>query len=792
MPAMEKVTPVVEGTLRFIREVNADIAQLNDLIEAYNRLPDRDLQLPQLQKIYHLSKEIDDKYPDSRMSESPSYRKAMHVNLFNSLIKECANLGISMRVLSGSPEVIREPMRVSDTSSVPATYNLADFLALAPTESIAPLVPSFAELFAKMDPKKVDSLLKTLSLRTSFSPEMYRTILGTLYGDEISEAAEAFRIFLQNHRIEYLGGANAKNFKITPLLGGLPQVLKIDDRLDAPKDAEEGLRRGELREVLSPIYAERHGSYKNKDGQTITRRLSLTDYYPNGNLEARAAKEVGDDACFRLPSALKLYTQMAEIVTKVALGGCVFPDMKNTNWLVDSTDTLHIADTKSLVARDASGNYDFNNPANTWYVPGITITPYLQPPEYTKKTTTPLSVDHIHAYALGKNLYQYLTGCSIKYLYARNDSSAYDFGAEIFKSEAGIELKKLIEGMIHTDPTARTPMHEVLSKLTELRIVYSEYPIPVWPPDSEALSAEKRESRVALAMLQKNSFGLNDTEMATFIEAKISAINAAKDTDQISQIHEDIQRATALTSPPDAVLLEFAKQCDDYTFASSAMKEEALRIRKKMGEIPIEERRGDGEAYRQIKARIAALQPILAEIKQSRSLLAELWTYRFGDDDAKMRAYLNGVERVINTATTREQILAVEADVRAIVAKQQEPVVVGIRESIRSFRENSMGFFNYVTTTGMQDKASKIEDAMSGVALDKRNTVMDDPTPDARKVCEALAARRKLKCIKVVNKAGDIDPAKAADTYAKILAKKVQQPIETNPTETPPSPVKRR
>ena len=789
MPAMEKVAAIVDGNVRFIREVNADIAQLNNLIDFYNHLSGRDLKLSQLQKIYRLSKEIDDKYPDQRMSESPSYRKAMHVNLYNSFIKECTNLGISMRALSDSPEVIRGPMQVSEMSSVPAVYSLSDFPSPAPTEAIAPVVPSFAELFAKMDPKKVDGLLETLSSPISFNPDGYRTILGKLYGDEHSEEAEAFRIFLQNHSIKYLGGGNAKNFQITQRLGGLSLVLKIDDRLDAPKDAEEGLRSGELKGVLSPIYAERHASYKNKDGQTITRRLLLTDYYPGGNLLAHAEKEIGDDDCFRLPSALKLYTQMAEIVTKVAIDGCVFPDMNNTNWLVDNTDTLHIADTKSFVPRDVSGNYDFIKLANKWYEEGLIVTPSLGLPEYTSETT-PMSVDHIHAFILGKNLYQYLTMCSVDYLWGKTNSSEYDFEDEIFKSPAGAELKKLIEGVIHTDPRARTPMKEVLSKLTELSIVYSENPIPTYPPESEALRSQKYESRKALAMLQKNSFDLNDMEMSKFIQEKISAINNAKDSEQVSRINEDIQRVMDLTTPPDLEILTFIQQGDSYTFASRAMREEALRIRIEIGQIPLDERNGGIGAHRQIKEQIARLQPILEEIKQSRSLLVELWKYRFGDDDVTMRAYINGKERVINTATTREEILAVVAEVNATLAKQRNPVVEGIRQSILSFRERSTGFFNYVTTSGMRAKASKMEDAMRSVAVDKRDSVLDDRTPDAQEVREALAARRKFKCIKVVDKEGAINPKTAADTYAAIKLLKVQKPIDPNPTDEPTAPIK--
>ena len=157
-----------------------------------------------------------------------------------------------------------------------------------------------------------------------------------------------------------------------------------------------------------------------------------------------------------------------------------------------------------------------------------------------------------------------------------------------------------------------------------------------------------------------------------------------------------------------------------------------------------------------------------------------------------MRAYINGKERVINTATTREEILAVVADLRVTLAKQENPVVVGIRESILSFRARSTGFFNYVTTTGMRAKASKMEDAMRSVAPDKRDTVLDDSTPGAQEVREALAARRKFTFIKVVDKEGAINPKTAADTYAAIKLLKVQKPTDLNPTDEPTAPIKGR
>ena len=83
-----------------------------------------------------------------------------------------------------------------------------------------------------------------------------------------------------------------------------------------------------------------------------------------------------------------------------------------------------------------------------------------------------------------------------------------------------------------------------------------------------------------------------------------------------------------------------------------------------------------------------------------------------------------------------------------------------------------------------------MEDAMRSVAVDKRDSVLDDRTPDAQEVREALAARRKFKCIKVVDKEGAINPKTAADTYAAIKLLKVQKPIDPNPTDEPTAPIK--
>ena len=101
-----------------------------------------------------------------------------------------------------------------------------------------------------------------------------------------------------------------------------------------------------------------------------------------------------------------------------------------------------------------SGRYSY------WY--RLLHTPHISPPELSKQE--PWDVGAAHAYILGKNLYQFLTGCGERYL----KENEFFFHQPVFATEEGALLKQLIEQLIQPDPKQRISLEDALLTLTKL------------------------------------------------------------------------------------------------------------------------------------------------------------------------------------------------------------------------------------------------------------------------------------------------------------------------------------
>ena len=138
--------------------------------------------------------------------------------------------------------------------------------------------------------------------------------------------------------------------------------------------------------------------------------------------------------------------------------------MKNANWLVDSSGKPRVADTKSFLYSASEGQGD----KNRWR--SLCSSPFMNPVELATapQTNLPESVDKIHVYMLGKNLYQYLTQCQSEYLYNKN-SNFFDFSAPIFSSEQGKQLQKLILQLSAPYADERPSLAEALIQLSNIQ-----------------------------------------------------------------------------------------------------------------------------------------------------------------------------------------------------------------------------------------------------------------------------------------------------------------------------------
>ena len=206
---------------KFIKSVNGDIDELNRLIKVYNDTRDKEGKIRALQGVYHYAKTVDSKYQAAYMSFSAGYRATIHQTLYSNVKKEFAKQGIVSlhKVLEINP------------ASPPITPVNKD---------------SFAEIIANMSPEKTSRLLTILAEGAQFDLTDFKRLYSR--GEE---GYETFQSFLKKHSIQFLGGGNSKNFRITSLADGSEIVLKVDNRLNMPKKVEAHLREHSLKATLT-------------------------------------------------------------------------------------------------------------------------------------------------------------------------------------------------------------------------------------------------------------------------------------------------------------------------------------------------------------------------------------------------------------------------------------------------------------------------------------------------------------------------------------------------------------
>ncbi len=92
----------------------------------------------------------------------------------------------------------------------------------------------------------------------------------------------------------------------------------------------------------------------------------------------------------------------------------------------------------------------------------------MNPPEY-KVNVDLVKSDQVHAYMLGKNIYQFLTCCSPRYLEQHIDGKSYCMDNSIFKTTYGEKLSQLIRGLIKKNPTKRIDIEQILSQFRVIK-----------------------------------------------------------------------------------------------------------------------------------------------------------------------------------------------------------------------------------------------------------------------------------------------------------------------------------
>ncbi|MDR3503715.1 MAG: hypothetical protein P4L79_14145 [Legionella sp.] len=493
---------------------------VNALINQYNKdIPDP-AKKEILRQIQDKIQEVEYKYKPRHLAGSPGYQETQAA-LFNDIKYQYASLG--------TPSLINEPRNSSPLS----------------------------EVVANMAPEKADKLLGILI--KGKNPNLAAE-LNSLYDvADVSAEAKNFRKFLRDHEVSYLGGGNSKNFKVVNRDNGNEAVLKIDCRLDMPRNVEAHLRE-KMPDRFAPVAAERQVCCRDANGESVSRTMLVTDFCKGGSVnEHRSTLTTKKEL---LSNTGKIFEQMAGTLLNIQEAGCMFPDAKITNWLVDARGKVQLADTKSFLFTDANKQYTEGLPGNKYC--SMLRTGGFTPPELDDST---VSADAVHAYILGKNLYYYASGKLGK----GDDAADFKFDGAGFEGPVGQEYREIIEGLVKPEPNERMKVREALDRL---------------------FMVNNPEFKAVFTDLKALKFGENDEKMNEFIRNKQQQINNAAPGDRPAILAE-LQQTVAVLKADKAVegvrsaIQDLRDRAGIFTVGMNAKAE---RIETTMAKVSIEDR----------------------------------------------------------------------------------------------------------------------------------------------------------------------------------------------------------
>ncbi|MDF1677643.1 MAG: hypothetical protein P1U32_02995 [Legionellaceae bacterium] len=650
----EKPQKTKEYAEKFRDAVTPYIAEIDALIRAYNQLEDEAARINALSELEATVDKIDRKFPDDLKRFFMDYHIKIHKTLFNDIQDEREALGM-----------------VPDISKL-----------------------TFPEYLAVMAPDKVERLLAVL-LEPGFTQEK----LAERVFDEGEMGREDFLKLLSRYEIGVLGGGNSKNFTVLDTHTFQTIVLKAENRMGVAKEAVRELREGCMQDVFTPDISEREAVCTNPEtGKHVTRTLLFTEFHPGGDLKKTAKPSEDPDA--RIDSAMHLYIQMARILENMERAGYCFTDMKNGNWLVDEYGELRIADKKGFtytretevevidrwgdVSTQTVRVLDLDAPQNTFYP--LLRSKQLETPELARcsETRELVDVSKMHAYMLGKNLYQNLTGCSDSAFYTYDkdgnpngtlhDVDKFDFSAPVFKTPKGANLAYTIKQLIYTSADdAPMSLHEAVDALAFL-----QYPELVeFSFEHEALVELKTDVYQLLNLVQRLDVGASEkAAMQTFIAEQQQLIAAADTEEALCSIHDTLN--------------------------------------EKLGNA---------------KATAEAARDALLEAKvDTHQQLKGIEHFKLGDKDGVMQAFITDRTHALNKAQTTEDVMRIQDEVRAVRThfKDNEAQLAALKDMIALYKADA--------SPKVAQKWEEIEAKVLALPLLERTSVMEGKTPAQKAV----------------------------------------------------------
>ncbi|MDF1646004.1 MAG: hypothetical protein P1U61_03340 [Legionellaceae bacterium] len=483
----------------------------------------------------------------------------------------------------------------------------------------------FVQLISDMRREKIIQMTQLLTQNILSSKENLMSQLRALYSQDDPEY-HAFQAFLDEHTFCYLGGNNSKNFVVKNKLTREAVVLKVENRKGMSNDLETRLRSSSVSDVLTDVFAEREANYTTSNGVFCQRSLLITEYCKGLDVGKHGCAIANDR--LRLASALTLHVSMSDFLEKLQDEHAVFPDMKSANWLVDETEQIKIADTKSFLEMSSRQKVWFRHGLNE-HAP-LLATTYMNPPELKYSKTKAFSGDKMHAYMLGKSLYQYVTRATPHIFYGKDkagrriiktDASELDFTHAVFEGEAGLAVKQLIQDVVKNNPDERISLAETHARLASINAQYTQ---------------TLHETSVAyLAQLEALYADSSDVEMKRFI-GETQALMSREPVLMVmatveQQLKSALDTAEALSS-------------DIQALQDAGMGELAHSLKDVMAEVPVEDREQAKLSLRETPEAAAVMhvlhlideQKALKSVQKTQDFKQTLAGERGANDDAEL------------------------------------------------------------------------------------------------------------------------------------------------------------
>lgn len=419
-PKKEDVSKgIFDYVLLWSDKINKEIDVLNALIDTYNHEPNVNQQKQQLELIKKQLQYIQNITPGGVVCELKSMQENIHDKLFSQIRAQEKKLN---------------PPPPADLSA-----------------------PNFQSLIDEMSYTQLTQFTSAL-----FSGS--KKAIKAVYPDtDHSEEARRYRNFLDTHTIKFLGGGNSKNFSLTRNSTGAESVIKIEYRMQNPKQVEYDLRNNTALEKNFPKNSNgRQVSFNNQDATPTTCYIFETELQRGGDIQSYSNQKNSQELVNQSPY---IFGQMADILMQMEQSNIAFPDAKNSNWLINEQDRLILADTKSYLPSE-NGQLTLEKVfEESGYQ--LIATAGMTAPEM-RHDEIPIRVSAMHAYLFGKNLYQFITKCSFSTL---KDPDLFALDQPIFETLEGKIIAHVIRGTTQKNPEDRMPLSQVRVELEKAKAI---------------------------------------------------------------------------------------------------------------------------------------------------------------------------------------------------------------------------------------------------------------------------------------------------------------------------------